>query len=71
MDQKEFFDFKGSLFSFVFLVLKISVKSKTDLWTISGNFAFGPIKIWMLLVGQKVDYFLYCEKVFFDFKGSF
>merc|ERR1712030_240221 len=28
-------------------------------------------KIWTLLVGQKVDYFLYCQKVFFDFKGSF
>ena len=25
----------------------------------------------MLLVGQKVDYFLYCQKVFFVFKGSF
>ena len=39
--------------------MKFLVKSKNDLWTISGNFAFGPIKIWMLLVGQKVDYFLY------------
>ena len=39
--------------------MKFSVKSKNDLCTISGNFAFGPIKIWMLLVGQKVDYFLY------------
>ena len=29
------------------------------------------MKIWTLLVGQKVDYFLYCQKVFFDFKGSF
>ncbi len=38
-------------------MLKFSVKSKNDLWTISGNFAFGPIQIWMLLVGQKVDYF--------------
>merc|ERR1712082_107675 len=62
-----FFTLRGN-----FLVWNFSVKSKIYLWTISGNFAFGPIKIWTLLVGQKVDYFLYCQKrVFFYFKGSF
>ena len=56
-----------------FWVLNFSVKSKNDLWTISGNFAFGPIKIWTLLVGQKVDYFLYCQKsvFFFTLRGLF
>ena len=47
------------------------VKSKNNLWTISGKERPVFLKIWMLLVGQKVDYFLYCQKVFFDFKGSF
>ena len=48
------------------------VKNKNDLWTISSNFTFGPIKIWTLFVGQKVDYFLYCQKsVFFTLRDHF
>ena len=62
--KKVFFDFKGSFFQFRFLVWNFSVKIKNDLWTISSNFAFAPIKIWMLLFGQKVDQtgLLWCDR---------
>ena len=28
------------------------MKSKNKLWAISNNFGFGPLEIWMLLMGQ-------------------